>query len=132
MAAGDIKQLAAELAGTERQLLEVYEHISRTAQEGVVRRLAERMARAQRFQLATLELILSDRIPDAFLCFGRVTHDDVKVRSGPSPRADLVRTVNAGLQVIVKEVRGNWTHVQFPDGASGWIFKDYVRCEFEA
>lgn len=129
VADADLRALAAELATAERPLAEAYERIARAAPDGVLRRLAEHMARAQRFQLATLDLVLSDRVPDAFLCFGRITHEDVKVRSAPSPRAEVLRTCGRGAAVIVKEARGNWQHVQFSDGASGWVFKDYVRCE---
>lgn len=129
MGTGEIRSLAVQLAATERPLLDDYERIARSAPAGTLRRLAEQMARAQRFQLATLELILADRVPESFVCFGRVTHDDVKVRAGPSPRAELVRTVGAGLDVIVMESSGNWLRVQLPDGVAGWVFKDYVRCE---
>lgn len=132
MGTGDLKALARDLAEAERPLLERYEHIARATPDGVARRLAQLMARAQRFQLATLDLILADRVPDAFLYFGVITHRDVKVRGGPSARAEVLRTVDTGLQVIVKAAEGNWMLVQLPDGSSGWVFKDYVRSELEA
>ncbi|MEX2355918.1 MAG: SH3 domain-containing protein [Thermaerobacterales bacterium] len=125
----DMKERVSEMLDGERPLLDTYQSIARQAASDIERRLAEQMIKAQRFQISTLELILEGRVPEQFHCFGAVTHEDVSVRGGPSPRQDTVRRIDRGLPVIVKEYQGNWAHIQLPDGESGWVFRDYVQCE---
>ncbi|HEX6988590.1 MAG TPA: SH3 domain-containing protein [Bacillota bacterium] len=124
-----LQEMVAAIQAREAPLLELYQQIERTVSSATARQLAVQMIRSQRFQLATLDLLASGQVPEKFHCFGRITHDDVNVRSGPSARESRTATLHQGTFVIVKELQGNWAHLQWSNGKSGWIFKDYVRCE---
>lgn len=127
--AESLSELVSEIQAREAPLEELYSQVERTVTNPTARQLALQMLRAQRFQMATLNLLANDQVPEKFHCFGRVTHDDVNVRSGPSAREARTGTLQRGTLVIVKEMQGNWAHLQLAGGTSGWIFKDYVRCE---
>ncbi|MFS8570361.1 MAG: SH3 domain-containing protein [Thermaerobacter sp.] len=128
--ADDLMDLVNEIQAREAPLAELYGQVERAVSNPTARQLALQMLRAQRFQLATLDLLAKDQVPEKFHCFGRITHDDVNLRSGPSAREPRTGTLQRGTMVIVQEFQGNWAHVQVSGGKSGWIFKDYVRCEY--
>lgn len=125
----ELQDIIASIRSQEQALTELYERIERAASNPTARLLAGQMVRAQRFQVSALEILEEDRVPERFHCFGSVTHDDVNVRSGPSAQETKINSLQQGVPVIVKEFAGNWAHLQLPDGSSGWVFKDYVRCE---
>lgn len=127
--AESLAELVAEIRAREQPLVDLYGQVERTVTSPTARQLAVQMLRSQRFQLATLELLASDQVPEKFYCFGRITHNDVNVRSGPSAREPRTAVLQQGTMVIVMEMQGNWAHLQLTGGKSGWIFKDYVRCE---
>jgi len=124
----DWREIAQELAELEKPLVDMYDKLTRAAPSGTGRKLAEHMLGNQKFQLATLEL-LQGEIPDEFECFAVVTHDAVNVREGPGAKFAQVGEVGAGKRVIIRFYDGFWAAVQFSDGARGFIFKDYVKCE---
>jgi len=123
-----IRQLAAELRDQERPLLDRYQQLIDAAVTETERRLAQMMYNYQRFQLQSLELF-QDRVPDRFHCFGVITHDDVNVRQRPTGKAEPVTRVDRGTPVIVMALEGFWAEVQLVGGQTGYVFKDYVRCE---
>lgn len=125
----ELQSMAADLKAAEEPRLAEYDDLTRRATTETERRLAEQMVRAQRFQLAALDLVAEGMVPDQFHCFGVITHDDVKVREGPTPRQPEVRQLHQGIPVVVEQYEGNWACIQMPDGEKGWVFKDYVRCE---
>ncbi|EKP94382.1 MULTISPECIES: SH3 domain-containing protein [Thermaerobacter] len=123
-----IKELAAELREQERPLLDHYKQLVDAATKETERRLAQMMYNYQRFQLQSLELF-QDRVPERFHCFGVVTHDDVNVRQRPSGKSEVLARVGRGTPVIVMAFEGFWAEVQLVGGETGYVFKDYVRCE---
>ncbi|HEY8393521.1 MAG TPA: SH3 domain-containing protein [Thermaerobacter sp.] len=123
-----IRELAAELRDQERPLLERYQQLIDAAVTETERRLAQMMYNYQRFQLQSLELF-QDRVPERFHCFGVITHDDVNVRQGPTGKSEAIARVDRGTPVIVMAMEGFWAEVQLVGGQTGYVFKDYVRCE---
>ena len=123
-----IKDLAAELREEERPLLERYRELIEAAATETERRLAQMMYNYQRFQLQSLELF-QDRVPERFHCFAVITHDDVNVRQRPSGKSEAVARLGRGTPVIVMSFQGFWAEVQLVGGETGYVFKDYVRCE---
>ena len=123
-----IKDLAAELRAEERPLLERYRELIAAAATETERRLAQMMYNYQRFQLQSLELF-QDRVPERFHCFAVITHDDVNVRQRPSGKSEAVARLGRGTPVIVMSFQGFWAEVQLVGGETGYVFKDYVRCE---
>lgn len=124
-----LQGMAEQMVLSEKPLLQEYDELARQAITETERRLVEQMIRAQRFQLAALALVAEGLVPENFHCFGVITHDDVKVRVGPSPRQEEKRRLHQGVPVVVEEYQGNWARIQLPDGDKGWVFRDYVRCE---
>ncbi|HEY8552417.1 MAG TPA: SH3 domain-containing protein [Thermaerobacter sp.] len=123
-----IGDLAAELREQERPLLERYRQLVDAAVTDTERRLAQMMYNYQRFQLQSLELF-EDRVPERLHCFGVITHDDVNVRQRPSGKSEALTKVGRGTPVIVMAFEGFWAEVQLVGGETGYVFKDYVRCE---
>ena len=115
------------LLETEEPLLPLYDRLARNAINRGEKELTRRMYQSQRFQVSTLRLLAEGKIPDKFLYFGTITHNDVNVRETASPRSASLATIHSGTHVIVKETQGNWIAVQLPNGEAGWIFRDYVR-----
>ncbi len=112
---------------TEEPLLPLYDRLARRAVNRGERELTRRMYQSQRFQVSTLRLLAEGKVPDKFLYFGTITHNDVNVRETASPRSRSLVVIHSGTHVIVKETQGNWIAVQLPSGDGGWIFRDYVR-----
>jgi uncharacterized protein YgiM (DUF1202 family) len=118
-----------KLLEIEEPLLGAYDRLVRQATGRGEKELARRMHQSQRFQISTLRVLVEGKVPDKFLYFGVITHNDVNIREASAARSRCLAQVSAGTPVIVKEVQGNWIAVQLPDGRSGWVFKDYIRRE---
>jgi uncharacterized protein YgiM (DUF1202 family) len=118
-----------QLLDTEEPLLQLYDRLVRGAVGRGEKELTRRMLQSQRFQISTLKVLVEGRIPDKFLYFGVITHDEVNVRENAAARSRSLALVGPGTPVIAQELSGNWVSVQLPDGRSGWVFKDYVRRE---
>ena len=123
-----IRDLSAALQKEEEPLLERYRQLIEAASTETERHLAQLMYNYQRFQLQSLELF-QDRVPDRFHCFAVITHDEVNVRERPSGKSEAVAQLSRGTPVIVKAVEGFWAEVQLVGGQTGYVFRDYVRCE---
>jgi len=118
-----------KLLDTEEPLLQWYERLVRSAVGKGEKELTRRMLQSQRFQISTLKVLVEGKIPDKFLYFGVITHGEVNVRESAAARSRSLALADPGTPVIAKETSGNWVNIQLPDGASGWVFKDYVRRE---
>jgi len=124
-----LKELAQSIREHEGSVIELYEELNGRANSQVERQLAQQLVNYQRFQLACLDLFEGE-LPDKFHCFGTITHNEVRVRSQPKGTAEVLDEINKGTPLIIKEFNGNWASVQLSSGASGFVFKDYVSCEF--
>ncbi|MEW6524090.1 MAG: SH3 domain-containing protein [Bacillota bacterium] len=118
-----------QLLEIEEPLLQLYDRLVRSASGRGEKELTRRMLQSQRFQISTLKVLVEGKIPDKFLYFGVITHNEVNVRESAAARSRSLTLVNPGTPVIAKENQGNWVCIQLPDGRSGWVFKDYIRRE---
>ncbi|MDI3317935.1 MAG: SH3 domain-containing protein [Bacillota bacterium] len=125
---GDLKAMADQIRAHESELVPHYEELARAAQTPAEIKIVHQLKSYQRLQLLSLEL-LGDRVPERFLGFGRVSADDVNIRSAPNGQSSLVGKVRQGDQVIICSYQGYWVEVQVMHGPSGYIFRDYVQEE---
>lgn len=116
-----------ELLEQEQRARERYADLMSSAAGATARELIERILVQKRFEIETLKLLASGKVPDRFIGFGSITEDEVNFRESPSPQGAIRKTLSRGTPVIVTERRGNWVEVQLYSGDSGWTFKDYVR-----
>lgn len=123
-----LRDVAARLREQEGGLAGGYEELEGAADREVERSLAGQVARYQRLQLMSLEL-LADGVPEPFMGFGLVNGEEVNLREGPGGRFPLVGRLARGEMVILKGYNGYWVQVQVPKGRSGYVFKDYVQQE---
>jgi len=62
--ADDLMDLVNEIQAREAPLAELYGQVERAVSNPTARQLALQMLRAQRFQLATLDLLAKDQVPE--------------------------------------------------------------------
>lgn len=120
-------EIVKELLDQEQKSRERYADLMASASGATQRELIERILIQKRFEIETLKLLASGKVPDRFLGFGSIAEDEVNFRDAPSPQAVVQKTLAVGTPVILTERRGNWVGLQLYDGAAGWVFKDYVR-----
>ncbi|MGI6643559.1 MAG: SH3 domain-containing protein [Bacillota bacterium] len=120
-------ETVAELLEREEDARQQYHALIGRLPGGTGRQLLERILTQKRFEIETLKLLKSGKVPDTFIGFGTITDDDVNFRESPSPQAYVLSVLQKGTPVILTEKRGNWTAVQLYDGRLGWVFRDYVR-----
>lgn len=116
-----------ELLEQEQKARECYTELLAEARGATERELVERIIAQKKFEIETLKLLASGKVPDRFMGFGSVIDDEVNFRDAPNPQAFVRVELARGTPVIVTERRGNWVGVQLYDGRSGWVFRDYVR-----
>ncbi|MBZ0271461.1 tetratricopeptide repeat protein [bacterium] len=91
------------------------------------RRHGEKMRRAIRASIAgvALSLLIAgyavSHAVDTARSRAVVGIDELAVRSGPSVDDPTLFTIHEGLTLVVREVRGTWSLVAAPTGASGWV-----------
>ncbi len=117
----------AELLEREENAKKQYQALMARTSGGIGRQLLEKILAQKMFEIETLRLLNSGKMPDRFLGFGTVVDDDVNFRESPSPQAYVLGTLNRGMPVILTEKKGNWIGIQLYDGKTGWVFRDYVR-----
>lgn len=116
-----------ELLEQERETLRRYSEILGYISGKTERELLERVINQKRFEIETLNLLCTGKVPERFMAFGTISEDDVNFRDSPSPSSVVLTTLKRGTPVILTERRGNWIGVQLYDGRSGWVFKDYIK-----
>ncbi len=122
-----MEEILTELIEQEKQAVEKYKGLVRTARSSTERDLLDRILAQKKFEIETLKLLCSGNVPDRFMAFGSIIEDQVNFRESPHPSATLTAVLNRGTPVILTERRGNWVGLQLYDGKSGWVFRDYVR-----
>ncbi len=122
-----MEEVLLELMEQEKEAVEKYKNVSKTAKSSTERELIDRILSQKKFEIETLKLLCSGNVPDNFIAFGTIIEDDVNFRDSPSPSGILSTVLDRGTPVILTERRGNWVGLQLYDGKIGWIFRDYVR-----
>ena len=122
-----LKEILKELLEQETKARDRYADLMGSAGSATARELLGTILNQKKFEIETLKLLASGKVPDRFLGFGTVIEDEVNFRDAPSPQGSIVRTLSRGTPVILTDKRGNWVGLQLYDGRSGWVFKDYVR-----
>jgi len=122
-----VEETVAELLEQEEQAREKYQGLMCKVSGSTERQLIERILSQKRFEIETLRLLKTGKIPSRFLGFGMVVDDEVNFREAPSPASLVISQLDRGTPVILTERRGNWVGIQLYDGQTGWVFKDYVR-----
>jgi len=122
-----VEETVAELLEQEEQAREKYQGLMGKVSGSTERQLIERILSQKRFEIETLRLLKTGKIPSRFLGFGMVVDDEVNFREAPSPASLVISQLDRGTPVILTERRGNWVGIQLYDGQTGWVFKDYVR-----
>jgi SH3-like domain-containing protein len=122
-----MEEILAALMEQEKHAVEKYKDISKKARSTVEHDLISRILAQKKFEIETLRLLCSGKVPDRFLAFGTIIEDDVNFRESPTPSGTLLAVLSRGTPVILTERRGNWVGLQLCDGKAGWVFRDYVR-----
>lgn len=122
-----MEETIAELLEQEEQAKEKYSNLISRMSGSTERQLIERILSQKRFEIETLKLLKTGKIPARFIGFGFVVDDEVNFREAPSPASLVISELGRGTPVILTERRGNWAGIQLYDGQTGWVFKDYVR-----
>ncbi len=117
----------AELLEREENARNQYQALMKRMSGGMARQLLEKILAQKMFEIETLRLLASGKIPDRFLGFGTVVDDEVNFRESPSPQAYVLGVLHRGVPVILTEKKGNWVGIQLYDGKAGWVFRDYIR-----
>jgi cell wall-associated NlpC family hydrolase len=55
-----------------------------------------------------------------------VNRDSVTIRSTPSMRSRQIGSLDKGRRAYVIGARGDWVHLQFAEGGSGWVRRDLL------
>ena len=119
--------IVKELLDQERKTRERYADLMASTPGAIERDLIERILVQKKFEIETLNLLASGKVPDRFMGFGTIAEDEVNFRESPNPQAAVQETLSRGTPVILTDRRGNWFGLQLYDGTAGWVFKDYVR-----
>lgn len=119
--------IVKELLEQEQRARERYADLMSSAAGATERELIERILIQKKFEIETLKLLASGKVPTRFIGFGSITEDEVNFRESPTPQGAVQKTLSRGTPVILMDRRGNWVELQLYDGTSGWVFKDYVR-----
>jgi SH3-like domain-containing protein len=122
-----VEEALKELLEQESKAREKYADLMASAGGATARELIATILAQKKFEIETLKLLASGKVPDQFMGFGTVTEDEVNFRDAPTPQAAVLMTLFRGMPVILTEKRGNWVGLQLYDGKAGWVFKDYVR-----
>lgn len=122
-----MEDIVRELLDQEQRAKERYTDLLANASGATERELIERILTEKKFEIETLRLLASGKVPEKFLGFGMIIEDEVNFRESPSPQSKVQRVLSRGTPVILTEKRGNWVGLQLYDGTSGWAFRDYVR-----
>lgn len=54
----------------------------------------------------------------------------LNVRSGPGMDHQVVRQVNQGVALFVREYNQGWLYVELPDGQSGWVMRQFTAPQY--
>ena len=122
-----MEEMLTQLMEQEKQTVEKYKDISQKARSSTEHDLINRILAQKKFEIETLRLLCSGKVPGRFIAFGTIIEDEVNFRESPSPSGSLMAVLSRGTPVILTERRGNWVGLQLYDGKSGWVFRDYVR-----
>ncbi len=122
-----MEDAVSALLEQERQARAKYKELMARLHGVVERRLLEQIISNKTFEIESLKLLESGKVPHRFIGFGLVTDDEVNFRESPSPYSTVISMLNKETPVILTERRGNWVGIQLYDGRDGWVFKDYVR-----
>lgn len=122
-----MEEVLSELLEQELKARERYTELLAEAKGATERELVGRIIAQKKFEIETLKLLSTGKVPNRFMGFGTVIEDEVNFRDAPSPQALVRVELSRGTPVIVTERRGNWVGVQLYDGRNGWVFRDYVR-----
>ncbi len=122
-----MEEIIAELLEQEELSKDKYAELAARMSGGTERQLVGKILSQKKFEIETLKLLKSGKIPARFLGFGTVQDDKVNFREAPTPASLVISELGRGTPVILTERRGNWAGVQLYDGQTGWVFKDYVK-----
>ena len=120
-------EVLSELLEQEQKARDRYTDLRSGAKSATERELIERIIAQKKFEIETLRLLSTGKVPNRFMGFGMIIDDEVNFREAPSPQALVRAQLSRGTPVIVTERRGNWVGIQLYDGKDGWVFRDYVR-----
>ncbi|MGI6661964.1 MAG: SH3 domain-containing protein [Bacillota bacterium] len=120
-------EVLSELLEQEQKARDRYTELRAGAKSATERELIERIIAQKKFEIETLRLLSTGKVPNRFMGFGMIIDDEVNFREAPSPQALVRAQLSRGTPVIVTERRGNWVGIQLYDGKDGWVFRDYVR-----
>ena len=122
-----MEEILRELLDQETKARDKYAELLGSVRTATARELLSTILNQKKFEIETLRLLASGKVPDRFLGFGTVVENDVNFRDAPSPQGNILKSLSRGTPVILTDRRGNWVGLQLYDGQSGWVFKDYVR-----
>ncbi|HHY16487.1 MAG TPA: SH3 domain-containing protein [Firmicutes bacterium] len=122
-----MEEILTELMEQEMTSVEKYKDMAKKVRSSTERDLIDRILTQKRFEIETLRLLCSGKVPDRFIAFATIVEDEVNFRDSPNPSGNLMEVLSRGTPVILTERRGNWVGIQLYDGKSGWVFRDYVR-----
>ena len=122
-----MEEILRELLDQETKARDKYAELLGSVRTATARELLSTILNQKKFEIETLRLLASSKVPDRFLGFGTVVENDVNFRDAPSPQGNILKSLSRGTPVILTDRRGNWVGLQLYDGQSGWVFKDYVR-----
>lgn len=125
--ATSVEDTVSELLEQERQAKAKYQGLFTRLHGTVERRLLERIICNKSFEIESLNLLKSGKVPDRFIGFGIVSEGEVNFRESPSPYATVISILDRETPVILTERRGNWVGIRLYDGRDGWVFRDYVH-----
>ncbi|TCO80005.1 C40 family peptidase [Marinisporobacter balticus] len=57
----------------------------------------------------------------------KITGNNVNMRANPSDTGEIVKTIGADSDILIKDFQDSWYHIITADQQEGWIYKDYVK-----
>ncbi|WP_226037004.1 N-acetylmuramoyl-L-alanine amidase [Aquibacillus saliphilus] len=57
--------------------------------------------------------------------------DNLNVRNGPGTDYEQISQVNSNEQYTIIQEQGNWVEIEFQQGTTGWVTKDYISIQEE-
>ena len=73
------------------------------------------------FGFAVSALIFAAKVYDLSQNRATIVVDKVEVKTSPDAQAATLFELFEGLEVIVRQSRGDWMQITYPGGLSGWI-----------
>jgi hypothetical protein len=76
--------------------------------------------------LLLISFIYAAKIYDLSLSRGTLLTENTSLKSAPDDAASEITQFPAGIELVLKEKRGDWLQVQHPGSFTGWVKADTI------